>query len=108
MSAEQVTAKQARITAKEARELAQLDKTEEILAKIYERIREAATRGDTSIRFAGNANEMGVYQFVGGKQPGTPLGRRVVDRLRADGYKVTTYYEELQFVDLGLVISWEG
>lgn len=95
-----------RITADEARALCGTDKAQETLGVIYERIRKAAALGQTQVRYA-TESDMGVYNWDReAKKPTTPLGRIVVEQLRKDGYTVTTYYEERQFVDLGLVISW--
>ena len=36
--------------------------------------------------------------------PDTP--RKVVDTLRKNGFEVRLYYNEMQFVDMGLWIKW--
>ena len=87
-----------KITAAEARELSGPTPQERVDA-VYPLIREAAEKGQRSIR-------IGVDFWAHEGYSGTAAYRDAVRLLEADGYRVEFYYEERQFVDMGTEISW--
>jgi hypothetical protein len=46
-----------------------------------------------------------VHMYVYERKP-TALMKAVQEKLEAAGYKVSPFYEERQFVDMDIVVSW--
>jgi hypothetical protein len=91
------------ITAKEARELGGPSIAEHIEI-ISNWIRKAALDGEHSIIIRAEPYER--WMYAGWPKSDTIEGR-VLLQLKNAGYKVELYYKEMQFVDMGLKISWE-
>ena len=89
------------ITAAEARDLAG-PTAEEYLKEIEAFIREAATKKQRSVTIRKNPYAGWLYN----EKNTPPEAKMAVKKLIDAGYSVTLYYVELQFVDMGLEISW--
>ena len=89
------------ITAAEARELAG-PTAEEYLKEIEVFIRDAATKKQRSITIRKNPYSGWLYN----EKDTPPEAKIAIQQLRDAGYSVSLYYMELQFVDIGLEISW--
>jgi len=87
-----------RITAQEARELAG-PTVEERVEAVYPLIRAAAEKSERSIRI-----RTGFWADEG--YGPTQAYKEACEILRADGFRVEFFYQELQFVDMGTEISW--
>ena len=87
-----------KITAHEARELAGPTVQERVDA-VYPLIRAAAEKRERSICI-----RTGFWADEGYSR--TPAYKQACDILRADGFRVEFFYQELQFVDMGTEISW--
>ena len=90
------------ITAQEARELSG-PSAQEYLEFIEQRIRKAAENKalETVIRERPYCD----WLYSEKDLPSEP--RKALEALRENGFSVTLYYYEGQFVDIGLRISWE-
>ena len=89
------------LTAAEARELAG-PTAEEYLKEIEVFIRDAATKKQRSVTIRKNPYAGWLYN-----EKDMPLEAKIaVKKLRDAGYSVSLHYMELQFVDMGLEISW--
>ena len=83
-----------------------------ILTEFEKRAAEAAKQGQTSIRMYGVIEGAGwpasheIHQYVYERKP-TDLMKKVQARLEEAGYKVSPLYEERQFVDMDIIVSWE-
>jgi hypothetical protein len=86
-----------KITAQEARELAG-PSVQERVNEVYPFIREAAERKERNITLHGWWANQGY-----GK---TSDWKKACELLKADGFKVDFFYEELQFVNMYTVVSW--
>ena len=93
------------LDAEEARALSGMtDKaTARELVNIYALVRHAATRKECSIVLRSPSE---VYNTYPQESEWNPVLKGIVAKLRSQGYTVTAYYEEQQFTDLGLKISW--
>ena len=89
------------ITAEQARLLAG-PSAEEYLELISKRIEKAASEKQREVIIRDNPYAEWLYS----EQNMAPVARKVIDELRANGFQVKLYYNELQFVDMGLWISW--
>jgi hypothetical protein len=101
----EVAEKVKKITAEEARALTgslTLNAARE-LPKIYNKIKTAAEKGSTSIIMRGK-----IYNTYNDERDWNASLREIVKDLRDHGYTCTTFYEERQFVDLGLKIDWSN
>lgn len=84
-----------------------------ILTEFEKRASEAAKRGNTSIRMyqvlegAGWPASHEIHQYVYERKP-TNLMKKVQAKLEEAGYKVAPFYEERQFVDMDIIVSWEA
>jgi hypothetical protein len=87
-----------KITAKEARELAGRTPQEEVEI-VYPLIQEAARKKKRSIDLHGQFLAHGGYSQ-------TKEWREAKKILEQDGFVVTFYYEELQFVNMFTIVSW--
>ena len=100
-------------TAQEMRNLMPESVVEAILAEFEKSAVDAAKNSRNSVRLYGVIDRAGwpasheVHQYVYEKKP-TDLMKRVESRLVEAGYKVTAFYEERQFVDMDIVVSWES
>ena len=93
------------ISAKEAYDLAS-PKLDEYLSFIDAKIREAASAGKTSIII--REDPYGRWLYGGESTISDPAVKKCLAKLRELGYSVTEYYrEDIQFVDMGLHISWD-
>lgn len=92
------------ISAKEARELSNVG-ADEILKKIEDKIKYSCESKETQITL--RSEPFGYWGYHLDTNDIDPLGKKVVQELRELGYKVSSYYEAKQFVDVALVISWE-
>jgi spore germination cell wall hydrolase CwlJ-like protein len=86
------------ITAKEARELAGPN-IEELVAETFEAIREAATKGKRRLPLDGQFWTYGGYNK-------TPEWLAAKKLLEDQGFVVTFYYNEVQFVQMYTVVKW--
>jgi len=92
------------ITAKRARILSGNDEEEckEALRAIEERIKTAAGSGGSSLIIRDEPYAYWLYS----EKSKTKTSKRVISELENLGFKVSQYYEERQFVDIGLKIEW--
>lgn len=86
------------ITAKEARDLAG-PTVEEQVADVFEKIREAATSGKRRLHLHGQFWAYGGYH----NKPDWLAAKKL---LEDQGFVVTFYYNESQFVDMYTVVEW--
>lgn len=86
-----------KITAAEARKIA-LGPVDEMLELAYTEIRKAAEKGRTTV------NVFGEWQREGYNE--TTAFKKAKKVLEDDGFKVKYFYEEKQFVDMGITVSW--
>ncbi len=89
------------ITAAEARELAG-PTAEEYLKEIEVFIRDAATKKQRAVIIRKNPYAGWLYD----EKDTPPEAKIAIKKLKDAGYSVSLYYVELQFVDMGLEISW--
>ena len=75
---------------------------EEYLKEIEVFIRDAATKKQRSVTIQKNPYASWLYS----EKDMSPEAKIAVKKLRDAGYSVSLYYVELQFVDMGLEISW--
>lgn len=87
-----------KITAVEARKLAG-PTVQEHVDEVYLKIREAAIQKQREIRLSDS------FWADGGYSKSTEW-KQACEILTADGYKVNFYYAEMQFVDMGTMVSW--
>ena len=87
-----------RITAQEARTLAG-PTVQERVDEVYSLIREAATEKKRFVSLRDNFWVNEGYSKTKGYQQDCMI-------LEGDGYKVTFYYEERQFVDMYTIVEW--
>ena len=93
------------ISAKEAYDLA-APRLDEYLAFIDARIRAAAAENKTSVII--REDPYGHWLYGGESTISDPAVKKCLAKLRELGYTVTEYYrEDIQFVDMGLQISWD-
>lgn len=92
------TSEKKTITAKEARELAGLT-VEEQVADVFAEIREAATKGKRKLSLHGQFWAYGGYNK-------TPEWLAAKKLLEDQGFVVSFYYNESQFVDMYTVVEW--
>ena len=96
------------ITAKEARELAGPtleEKVEDALNDLSTMIENAAVQGGRLIVVRKEPYATWGYNKNNPGEVGE-VGEKVLEELIKAGFKVDTFYRELQFVDYGLEISW--
>ena len=89
------------ITAKQAIELAGPGATE-YLAEIESKIRSAAKTGKRELIIREQPFAYWLYPRL---EQGS-IGSEVVNELNKNGFKVSLHYAEMQFVDIGLKITW--
>ena len=89
------------ITAEEARQLSG-PSAEDYLNELDPLIRKAAINKEREIIIRKNPYAEWLYD----EKDLSPEARRAVGLLRDAGYKLSLYYVELQFVDMGLQIEW--
>lgn len=87
------------ITAEEAKNLSRPSYHEHV-AKAFDMIRVAAKNGKTSIHLTGDFWEKGGYN-------GTREWKMACDILKSYGFNVRFFYEERQFVDMYMIVSWD-
>ena len=87
-----------KITAQQARQLAG-PTVQELVDAVYPKIEEAAKNKKRSIRLN---DEFWVY----GGYNSTFKWKEAVEHLKKDGYKVSFFYEEKQFVDMYTIVEW--
>lgn len=87
-----------RITAEEARKLSG-PITTDLLKEAYAAIRLSAKEGKTSVNLTGSF-------WVTDGYTRTPQWNKIKSILEQDGFIVTFFYEERQFVNMYTVISW--
>lgn len=92
-------------TAKEARTLAGVmsKMATDSLRECYARIKKSALDGRTYIVMRGK-----LYDTYKSEDKWSEGLKEVVADLRKNGFECSSYYNELQFVDIGLKISWEN
>ncbi len=93
------------ITAKEAREISGPSIDEQVknaLNDLSSMIRTSAEKKQSSITIRKEPYANWAYNR---SNPGE-VGEKVFDELKSAGFKIDTFYRELQFADYGLVISW--
>lgn len=88
------------ISAKEARKISESvrDKNAD-MAVLGEMIKVAAEKGKTSIRVP-------YVMFTVNGSSATLKAEGLVDELNSLGYRIESVYEELQFVDIWVEVSW--
>lgn len=91
------------ITAKEARALSG-PTVDEHLARLSKTIETAAREGKQFVIIRSEPYDRWLYN---GNPSGNSIEGKVITALTLAGYKVGFFYEERQFVDMGLKISWE-
>ena len=89
------------ITAKQAVELAGQG-ADEYLAEIESKIRFAAKSGKRELIIRDQPYANWLYPKL---EPGC-VAAEVVNVLNKNGFKVTLHYAEMQFLDIGLKITW--
>jgi hypothetical protein len=87
-----------RITAEEARKLAG-PSIDSLLEEAYELIRDAASRGKSIVKLTTPDWSRGGYNT-------SPEWKAAKTALEADGFTVTFYYEERQFVNMYTEVRW--
>jgi hypothetical protein len=98
-------------TAQQMRNLMPESVVEAILTEFEKEAIDAAKRGATSLRLYGVIHRAGcsasheIHQYVYKKNP-TDLMKKVESRLVEAGYKITAFYEQRQFVDMDIIVSW--
>ena len=92
------------ISAEEARKLAKIpEKRIQLeLLEIDKRIKEASAREETSILMRGE-----IYDTYPDRKNWRYELQEIVQYLEKSGFKCEMFYEERQFVDLGLRIRWD-
>ena len=90
------------ITAKKAAEMAG-PKAEEYLEFIEKKIIEAAKGQNREVIIRDNPYCNWIY---GSRASNPEEARKALKALSDNGFKVSTYYQENQFVDIGLKIEW--
>ena len=91
-----------KITADEAREASGTMKKHvaEALNAAYDAIRKASSAGESKVMLRSpEPFGRGAYKL-------DPAWEEVAELLKKDGYEVTVYYFEGQFVDIGTTIAW--
>ena len=100
-------------TAQQMRTLLPTAVMDNILSEFDKQAADAAKRGATSIRLYSVIDQAGwpasheIHQYVYEKKP-TELMKKVQAKLEEAGYAVTAFYEERQFVDMDIIVSWEA
>ena len=89
------------ITAEQARLLSG-PSTEEHLEVISRRIEEAAKSGKREVIL----REVEYAHWLYNEKDMSDVTKQVIEKLRKNGFEVKLYYNELQFVDMGLWIKW--
>ena len=92
------------ITAKEAKEISTTLSTDDCMKFLEDKVVSAANKKETSIIIRSDPYARWMYDISYEKD--VSQGREVIGKLRDLGYTVTEHYEEHQFVDMGLKISW--
>lgn len=97
-------------TAQELRDLNPDIVVEAVLAEFDNAAIRAAQAGSTRMRLSGVLSAGGVtpdeiYKYVCGGTS-TVVLQKVLDRFIEAGYTVETYYNESQFVDADIIVSW--
>ena len=98
-------------TAQQMRALSPEIVVDNILSEFEKTAVEASKSGRTSIRLyqiierAGGSASNEVHMYVYERKP-SDLMKKVEARLVEAGYKVSALYEERQFVDMDIVVSW--
>jgi hypothetical protein len=98
-------------TAQQMKNLMPESVVEAILTEFEKSAVDAAKRGANSVRLYGIIDRAGwpasheIHQYVYEKKP-TDLMKKVESRLIESGYKVKALYQELQFVDMDIIVSW--
>lgn len=92
------------ITAKDAKLMSSEKGVDEHLAVIEGMIREACRKKKCEVIMRGQPYDRWIFS---GEADRDSVARSVVAALRANGFAVRQHYEEHQFVDLGLHISWK-
>lgn len=90
------------ITAAEAYDIAH-PKYDEYIDFINKRITEAAQNGRAEVVIRENEYAYWLYE----EKKMTADQKKIVEELRDNGFTVDLYYQELQFVDIGLRIAWD-
>ena len=94
------------ISAKEAYDLS-APNLDTYRAFIDERIREAASNGVLQIEIREDPYNMWLYGTTNELAKTDACAAKVMRELKDLGYSAQQYYNESQFVDVALVISWE-
>ncbi|EPU4808141.1 hypothetical protein [Vibrio cholerae] len=89
------------ITAKEANDLSGFDASD-YLSFLEDKIKEAASKKQKEITIRDEPYARWLYSESGLSQ----AEKSAIEVLRKNGFKLKLYYKELQFVDMGLTISW--
>lgn len=90
-----------KLTAEEARALNPNIQVDQWVEKICLNIKEKAEKGGSSIRFPYELTEI-----RGGATPKGIVGKMVIMELAELGYKIDYHWEENQFVDAYISVSW--
>ena len=97
------------LTAKEAKELMPSNLITTILKEVELAIAEAAKKDLKSLRFSSATTReerfAWIREYVYKKSKVTPLNK-VIEILGAHGFVCKTLYEERQFVDMDVIITW--
>ena len=94
------------ISAKEAYDLS-APNLDTYRAFINKRIREAASYGKLEIEIRDDPYNMWLYASANELSKTDACAAKVVRELSDLGYSVQQYYNESQFVDVALIISWD-
>lgn len=95
-------------TAAEMRALNPKFTVQNVLAEIEKSIEAVNQQGQLEIRLTVATTHADRFDWTRDWITGTdrPMIESIVGELRAAGYKVTELYEERQFVDMDIIISW--
>lgn len=98
------------LTAEEARKLMPKNKIAVLLEEVLNGIRAAAEMDKHECRLSGLLSDKDRFEWIRqyvyvGKNDG--VAGKLIKELHDLGYKVRTLYEERQFVDMDIIVSWE-
>lgn len=101
-------------TAAEMRALNPKFITDAILKEVENKIEEMARTGQTSLRFSIATSHPNRFKMINNwvyapvvDSPEGVMMASIVRELEAAGYTVKAHYEDRQFVDIDIIISWD-
>ena len=79
-----------------------------VLTELEKSIEFANRHGQLEIRLSCATVHPDRFQWIGDwtNSVNSPIVEDIIRQLRDAGYKVTEFYEERQFVDIDIIISW--